>query len=206
MEETRSAAVWGKSVTGGSLWWRVPVQQELKVSKLNYVWQEQTVWAGPTRPTITATGGLQSLRRETAKRGNTHIYIHTVSGQMGVHSHTHIHTYTHTYTSGPVWVHSLTQACIHCRDTVASSYQHCCALCTQRGCQRSLTHLYSVMIMQCHAGTDYIKVSEGRSRMEGKSSETGSVMWRVCRPETSSAVIRRRLSLFFFSAHFYCYQ
>ena len=97
MEETRSAAVWGKSVTGGSLWWRVPVQQELKVSKLNYVWQEQTVWAGPTRPTITATGGLQSLRRETAKRGNTHIYIHTVSGQMGVHSLTLTHTHIHTH-------------------------------------------------------------------------------------------------------------
>lgn len=36
-------------------------------------------------------------------------------------------------------------------------------LCTQRGCQLTLTHLYSVMIMQCHAGADYVKVSEGKA-------------------------------------------
>lgn len=153
-EEIRSAAVWGKSLTGLQLVMEGPSEAGAVTVRVKQCLTGANGLRGANTTCHYHSGGLQSLRRETVERGNT--YTHSRKTDGG--------TPTNTDQAPLCGVNSQTQAqtCTHCRDTEVGSYQ-CRALCTQRGCQLTLTHLYSVMIMQCHAGTDYVKVSGGKA-------------------------------------------
>lgn len=135
------------------------MQQELKPSGWNYVWQEQTVWTRPTGPAINATRGCNAWR----EKEETHTYTHNERTDGGTFTNTHMQT----------------QTCVHWTDTLPSLYQCCCALYTQRGCQCTPTHLYSDMIMQCHAGTDYAQVSEGKARTKMRALKVGVLLKRM---------------------------
>lgn len=111
------------------------------------------MYAGPTQPAITGGGG---------EKGNTLLHNELTDG--GTFTHTHTQAQTKAQTS------------MLCTDTVPNSYLCCCALYTQRGCQLTVTHLYSVMIMQRHTGSDYAQVSEGKIEIEMRALKVGTLM------------------------------
>lgn len=110
---------------------------------------------------LSLRGAAEPEERNCWDRKHTHRHINTHSERTDGSALTNTHTHAHT-----------------------AGTQCCCGLCTQRGCQLTLTHLYSVMIIQCHAGTDYVKVSEGRAWIEDESSQTWRVTGQNGLPET----------------------
>ena len=127
-----------------SLWWRVPVQRSRNHQGETMFDRSNLSERGPTRSAMTTLGAPEPPERNCGER-KTH--THTVRGQMEVH------TQTNTHTQQPAWEGKLTEQ--GHRGEFISVLR---PLHTER---LPLTHLYSVMIMQCHAGTDYVQVSEG---------------------------------------------
>lgn len=128
------------------LWWRVPVQRGTETmfdrSKLS------------GRGNMThhyRYGRLLSCRAHK-------LYTHQVWGQMDEPLQTHICSgdsspgcRTHTHTA---------ETSLHCKDRWGELIS---VPAWQPSSSLALAYLYSVMLMQCHAGADYVKVSQRKA-------------------------------------------
>ncbi len=119
VEETRSAAVWGKSLTGLQLVMEGPSAAGAETVRVKLCLTGANCLRGANTTCHYRYGGAaKPEERNCCERKHTrthiyiHTYIHTVSGQMGAHSQTHtivpVRIYSHThrhdaYTAGTQW-------------------------------------------------------------------------------------------------------